>query len=130
MVNHTDPSRAADEDFGAAWKEETAESFGEDVIAKVKAEHSGAELRQFSTPDGAVICRAPSRGEFKRFRTMYLDAQQRPGALEALLYGCVVHPDRKVLGELLERRPGLAETFGSELAAWAGLGEEVVQKKL
>lgn len=114
-----------------SWSENTAEAFGPDVIERVKKEHPGSELRQFSTSEGAVICKAPSRAEFKRFRTMWNDGgQQRAQAFETLLYGCAVYPDRKGLADLLDRRPGLAETFGSSLASWAGLGEEAVEKKL
>jgi hypothetical protein len=111
-------------------EEEASGAFSPEVYARVRKEHPSAELREFAAADGAVICKAPTRGDYKRFRTMYLDPVQRPMALEQLLAASLVHPDREEFSQLLERRPGLTEVFGEKLATWAGLGQEATEKKL
>lgn len=109
---------------------EETEPFTFEEVQAAKDKNPGVELRIIGADGEAVICKAPTRGEYRRFRSMYLDGAQRAMATETLLIGCVVHPDRGELGRLLERRPGLAETFGEKLIAWAGLGVEAYEKKL
>lgn len=107
-----------------------AELIAEDIITAVKTKHPGMELRMLSTEEAAIIARCPSRGDYKRFRDMFLDPAKRSGALETLVYACTLHPPSEAVGAMLEKRPGLAETFGEKLASWAGLGQEAVEKKL
>lgn len=106
--------------------------FAQEVIDAVKAAHPGAEMRILISEEGeAVICKAPNRGEYKRFRQLLTgDQAQRAAAPETLLYGCTVYPPPTELGALLERRPGLGDAFGEQLAGWAGAGQDVTQKKL
>lgn len=103
----------------------------DDLVAKIKAENPNVELHLLATPQGeTVVCKAPSRAEYKRFRAMIIDPGQRPNALETLLVACVVWPTRNEVHALLDRRPGLAEVFGDKLAGIAGVGEDLVEKKL
>lgn len=114
-----------------AQDDEKPQGFSDEVIADVKAKHPNTELRMYVTEEGgAVICKAPNRGEYKRFRSMIVNPDQRAMALETLLFGCCVHPPTSELGAMLERRPGWAEVFGDKLSGWAGAGQEVTEKKL
>ena len=120
-MNELAARRAQDEDEG----------FPAEVIAAVKEKNPGVELRLLITEEGgAVICKAPNRGEYKRFRAMVVDPDKRAMALETLLFGCCVHPAQAELSQMLERRPGWAEVFGDKLSGWAGAGQEVTEKKL
>jgi hypothetical protein len=103
----------------------------QEVIDKVKAAHPGVELRLWTSEEGdTVICKAPNRGEYKRFLHMVADAAQRAQAPETLLFGCLVYPTPQELGAMLERRPGLGVLFGGKLGDWAGSNQEVAEKKL
>jgi len=106
-------------------------AFPPEVIEAVKARFPTTELRQIVTEEGgAIICKAPSRGEYKRFRSMVVDPNQRAMALETLVFGCCVHPPTAELSAMLERRPGWAEVWGDKLAGWSGSGQEATEKKL
>lgn len=119
------------DELAARRAQDENEGFPADVIAAVKAQHPSLELRMLMTEDGgAVICKAPNRGEYKRFRQMVIDPDKRAMALETLLYGCCVHPPKDELNAMLEHRPGWAEVFGDKLSGWAGAGQEVTEKKL
>ncbi len=112
-------------------QDEGSSSFPAEVIERVKLAHPNSELRELTTEEGiAIICKAPNRGEYKRFKSMVVDPAQKSMALEALLFGCCVHPSTSELGSLLERRPAYAEVYGEKLAGWAGAGQEVTEKKL
>lgn len=102
-----------------------------ETIDRLKAAHPGAELRAFASSEGdLVVCKAPSRGEYKRFLSMVSNPDQRSMAPETLFLGCVVHPEAVEVTRMLERRPGLGVLFGSRLSTWAGSDQEVVEKKL
>lgn len=119
------------DELAARRAQDEHEGFPADVIAQVKERHPSLELRMYIGEDGdAVICKAPNRGEYKRFRQMVVDPDKRAMALETLLFGCCVHPSTAELSSLLEKRPGLAEVFGDKLSGWAGAGQEVTEKKL
>jgi hypothetical protein len=119
------------DDLAARRKSEEDGPLAQEIIDKVKAQHPGAELYMWSTPDGtAVICKAPNRGEYKRFRQMVVDPARKAESLETLLLGCVVYPPAADMFAILDRRPGYAEVFGEKLAGIAGAGQEVNEKKL
>jgi hypothetical protein len=122
--------RAEQEEPSAA-VDEVETAFPPDVIAKLKSQFPSTELRQYRSEEGdAIVCKCPSRGDYKRFRAMIVDPNQRANALETLMRSCVVYPDAQGVAVLLERRPGLAEVFGDKLSGWAGAGQEVTEKKL
>lgn len=103
--------------------------FTDEIIQKLKAEH-GDDLYILEACGHEVVVRAPSRPEWKRFRAAQADPAKRIDAQEQLLRGCCVAPGSGDLSALLEKRPGLAETFGIELTEIAGLAEKATSRKL
>ncbi len=103
-----------------------------DVIAKLKAQNPGVELHQIEVEDGeqVVICKMPSRAEYKRFVHMLSDRAQQSRALETLLLANLVYPEADAMLRMIEERPALAEKFGDHLADLAGAAYRIVSKKL
>jgi hypothetical protein len=99
-----------------------------DTIEKLKAEHGEIHLLRASGVE--VVVKAPGRAQWKRFRAYVADERRRPDAVETLLRDCVVHPDAAALDAILEKRPGLAETFGNQVVELAGASGEAEKKAL
>jgi hypothetical protein len=93
------------------------------IAAELKGKHPGAVALTAAGETVAVV--APTRPQWKRFRSTAVDEKRRPEALEQLLRDCLVYPDQAALTAILERKPGLAETFGAEVLELAGAGAEV-----
>jgi hypothetical protein len=104
----------------------------EDKIATLKVENPGFELHLLTNDDteAQVVVKTPSEGEWRRFRSMSSDDAQRAMALRALVLGCVVYPTMPEFAAMLDRRPGLAETFGSKLVDIAGVSMATTVRKL
>lgn len=103
-------------------------TLSEDVIEKLKAEHG--ELTQLTHGPDEVIVRTPNRAQWKRFRAQIGNEKRRDDALELLLRDCVVHPEKADFDAMLDRRPGLAETFGAQVVELAGAVKEPEKKAL
>jgi len=99
-----------------------------DELDKLKAEHGS--LTQLSHEDESVIVKTPNRATWKRFRAQIMDESKRVIAFEELVRACVVHPERPALESMLDRKPGLIETFGKALSELAGAGEKAEKKAL
>lgn len=97
-------------------------------IQKLKAEHGA--LHQLDHAGEAVIVKSPNRATWKRFRSQAQDEAKRLIAMEELVRACVVHPERGELEAMLDRKPGLVESFGKVLAELAGAGTDVEKKAL
>ena len=91
----------------------------DEQIQALKSKH-GSTLTLLSAANNHVVVRPPSRGEWKRYRTQMHDDAQRPDAAEHLLRACIVHPDSAQVEALLNRLPGLAESFGAAVLELAG----------
>jgi hypothetical protein len=98
------------------------------AIEDLKAKHG--EVHQLSHAGVEVIVRTPGRAQWKRFRALTADEKRRPDALETLLRDCLLYPSLSDLDAILDRRPGLAETFGGQLVELAGLSGEAEKKDL
>jgi hypothetical protein len=94
------------------------------VEAEMKEKHPGSVA--LTAGGETVVVVAPSRPIWKRFRTVVAsDDKRRPEGLEQLLRDCLVYPDQKALTAILDRKPGLSETFAAEVCELAGAGLEV-----
>lgn len=104
------------------------------IIDELKAQHGSAFHIHIpeSKYDGAVdiVVKRPPRAEWKRFRAMLFDPEQKPNALETLAKVCVIYPDAAAFAELLNERPALAEKIGDQCTEVAGGGGSVEAKKL
>jgi hypothetical protein len=99
-----------------------------DQIDALKADHG--QLHVLEACDRAIIVKMPSRQEYRKFKTMGMDAQKRPDALEVLVKLVTVHPVRHELEAMFEQLPALAETFGGKVVELAGAVEDASVKKL
>lgn len=102
--------------------------FDDATLQKLKVEH-GNGLYLLEAGDHAIVARAPGRAVWKKFRAT-LTTDRKADALELLVRDCVVHPTGAEFEAMLDERPGLAETFGNELADIAGAGDEAERQKL
>lgn len=104
----------------------------DEQIAKLKADNPGAELHLLTNDEteAEVVVKTPSEPEWRRFRSMSSDDSQRAMALRSLVLACVVRPPMEEFAEMLERKPGLAETFGSKLVDIAGVSMATTVRKL
>jgi len=100
----------------------------EATLQKLKAEH-GDGLYLLEAGDYSIVARAPGRQIWKKFRAT-LTTDRKAESLELLVRDCLVHPAGAEFEAMLEERPGLAETFGNELADIAGAGDEAERRKL
>ena len=98
------------------------------VIDELKAKHQ--DLTQLSQDETDILVKPPTRPQWKRFRAFMSDERKRPDAMEQLLRDCLVYPELTELDAMLERRPGLAESFGSSVVEMAGLTDRVEKKVL
>lgn len=93
------------------------------IVADLKAKH-GDDLRTLTAGGVTVIVKSPTRAVWTQFRAATADATKRVVALEQLCRSCIINPSPEDLGALFERKPGLAESFGSRLVELAGAMEE------
>ncbi len=87
---------------------ETAKSrCGDDRVFLLESEESGIQ----------VVCRAPDRPTYRKFRTERNDPARKAGAFETLFLSCLQYPTPKDFEATLDRLPALADSFG--MALWA-----------
>lgn len=100
------------------------------TIDKLKAEH-GENLHQLESSTGeTIIVKSPSRLAYSRFRDASFNEKRRKNALSNLVIDCIVWPDTKAWEAMLDARPGLEDTFASDLVELAGAADAVSRKKL
>jgi|SRR5688572_1121941 len=98
-------------------------------VAKWKQEHG--ELIQLEASAGEVaVFKAPRGAVWARFRVQAGDDKKRTVSVENLVRGCLVYPPEAEFDALVERRPGLIESFGVALVEHAGLTDRVEKKVL
>lgn len=99
------------------------------IVEKAKSEHG--EVHVLTAEGGeAVICRRPTRGEYRKFKADRADDAKRIMAVESLFLSCLVHPPPAEFDAVLDRRPALADVFGVKLLELAGFDEKVESGKL
>lgn len=75
---------------------------------------SKGEPYLFTSPEFgvSVICLRPTRPIYRKFREERGDPVKRAGAFESLFLACLFHPTPKEFDTVLDRFPGLGDTFG------------------
>ena len=100
-----------------------------DIQAKLTAEHG--EVYVLEASDVAIAVKNPSPAAFDRFMsTSAAKKENAHRALGQLVRDALVYPSAEDYDAAIAKRPGLAVTFGSEVAKIAGLVDEVDRKKL
>lgn len=98
------------------------------LIDRLKAEYG--EVHELAFEGRTIFVKKPPRAEWKRFRKLASDPARRDEAMEQLLFGCCVHPDKAGLDKMLEDLPALDVQFGAELVRLAGGKGDAEAKKL
>ena len=105
----------------------------QDTLEKLKAEHGPVYVIPFEDrytgEKAAVAIRRPSKGEYKRFRAMGLDENQRQQATETLARAVIVFPDAADVQRLDDEYPAFLDKVGNEAYRIAGGGQQVEAKK-
>lgn len=100
-------------------------------IAQLKEKYSGEDLVLLRAGNNHCVVRMPRPSEWQKFRKTMTRQDQRHRAFEFLFRDCVVHPGAEGVEHGLKKMPGLAETFGTQLAEAAGMADEdQLEKKL
>jgi hypothetical protein len=107
-------------------------SLTEEQLERIKAENPGVELHLVSSPETGVdvVVRKPKEDEWRRFRAMQADDEQRSGALRLLAIHSSVFPKGAEFMAMLAEFPGMAETVGAKLIKIAGVDGTATSRKL
>lgn len=102
-----------------------------ELVDDLKKQHGVTRIHVFTSDTGeTVYLRTPTVGNWRRFRSQMTNPAKRDEAGEVLLRGCLLSPSKEVFDGWLEERPGLLDTFASELAEVSGLSKDVEKKVL
>lgn len=99
----------------------------EEQIEDLKAKHGA--IFALESQGYQVIVRHANRREWQRFRESSIDDRKRASAVERLFLDATVYPGDAEIKAMLEHLPGLAETFGAEVAELAGAVKGGAEKK-
>ena len=119
------------ENYEQTWGAAEESTIDAATLADLKAKHGDIVhlKRAVDEEQFEAVFRYPTRVEYRKFKTEAGDEETKVTALETLVIACCVHPDGPAFSAMLDRRPGLIDSFGNGLARKAGLGEAKVVKK-
>lgn len=101
----------------------------QEALDQAKATHG--EVFRLDHDEASVLVRPPKRAEYRKFKATILGNQAAAAdALETLLREVVVYPAPEAFDAMLDRWPGLSETFGQKVLEIAGVSEQATLKKL
>ena len=102
-----------------------------EILEKVKAANPGIETYTAEFSTGAVILRAPSLPEYRRFNSMQTTTSgKNMENVETLIRSCILYPDQDGLTAMFNRQPALIFKIGDTAVDLAGASEAVQVKKL
>lgn len=101
------------------------------ALEEAKSKYGEAYLLEAKEAGIRVVCRAPTRPVYRKFRTERYDPSpaRRAGSLESLFVACLVYPDPKTFESTLDRMPALADSFGGALWDKVTGAEDATVKK-
>lgn len=121
-------AEAAKEDFEAKvaeWKRQ----YGEVYMIEVDASLLDPEADDVKSMEEArFVFRKPERTHLSRFAKGALT--NTLNATANLVYDCLLYPDKSVVKQLLEEKPGMAIGLSGELQKTVGMGQDFFRKKL
>ena len=103
----------------------TEEQFKSVELANPTAE---IEILQHDKLPDEVIARVPTPALWNIYRNLQAE-QKMQEARAALVYGCVVFPERAELQKQLDAHPALVEVWAGEIAEMAGYSAGARRKK-
>src|SRR5271165_53051 len=79
------------------------------VAAKASPAHAGKRFRPIDTPAGFVIIKSPSKAQWNMMRAIAWDDDKANSskAMESLIMGILVHPDRGEIARISEDYVGI-----------------------
>lgn len=77
-----------------------------------------------------AVAVVPQKAEMDLYRDLMFNDKTQARAAERLVRACIAHPGLEEVGEMLNKKPMLAEKWAKKLIAEAGDAEEVEAKKL
>lgn len=109
----------------------TEEEREQALVEGLKARHNVTQVHKFTADTGhTVYVRMPPSATWRRFRAQMQEPKKREAAGEILIRSCLLHPEEAGFDAMLTERPGLLDTFASELCELAGLSREIEKKVL
>jgi hypothetical protein len=108
---------------------EITDSNAAEIAAKVKADKQLPRVMLLSNKYGRAFFRPATAAEYQRLVDEQAKPELKTTALKRLVLACAVYPEGAEFAALLEAKPGLAQTFGNEIAADAGLFAETEKKE-
>lgn len=98
-----------------------------EVFAKLEAEHGpiGKRLKVVPTDAGAIVVKRPPLVTFRKFQ----DQHDKPGALERLVYPCLLHPSKVDFDRLCEEIPAALMLAANAVTELAGVGNRDLSGK-
>jgi hypothetical protein len=104
------------------------------LLAELRQKHPDAELHRLGGTTELVVVKTPSAEAWDAMQDRVLDPKTtsagKRAAAHNLLVSCLVHPDRGSFTALLDKRPGLLQTFANQLSGIAGVDNDAVPEKL
>jgi hypothetical protein len=104
----------------------------EAAIEKLKADHSGHELRLVKCPDDTeLVVKSPDKTVYNMFMSdVTNEKKDKAVSMEAYAKRCVVYPDRALVDTLFMRYPAFPANIAGLLNEMAGNVGELDSKKL
>ncbi len=103
-------------------------AINEETLARLKNEHG--EITVLGALGYEIAVKSPGRAAFDRFMATSAKGKEHAHrAFANLVIDSLVHPSRDEWTAIVDAKPGLVVTFGSEVAKIAGLVDEVEAKK-
>lgn len=94
-----------------------------DVVADLKARFPERPLITLTAHGHTVVATVPNLAQQEQYEAQVLDKARCGTAMEDLLRACIVYPAREELAAMLDRQPGLVESWYKPLRIQAG-GED------
>lgn len=95
-----------------------------DQIKSLEDSHKRIAVVRHEGAEWCVVYRAPSRAEYKQFRSRINNPQTAPDAQEQLARQCVVYPSKEAFDALLEEWPAIPEASSKAFSRLMGLAVE------
>lgn len=129
QANETETPRGNDDEL------ETLEEVPEAVLARLRAEHGGENLRilECERPKMEIVVKLASSGAVDIYRKASMDLtnpERMSGASSVLFWGCVVWPEKKELAVKLKNTPMTPDVLGAQLVKLAGERQNIRVKKV
>jgi hypothetical protein len=97
-----------------------AELANRKVLAEAYAKHGKDDVRRVDTILGMVIAKAPTYGNYQKFRKEFGREETKDDAVDFIVRQCVIHPDKSTLDKWLTKKPAMRERIADACVELAG----------